>query len=283
VPGIRIGEATIARFLELFAHTPAELARELRDCPGSWQLLPMQAAPLLRLGDDVVVLDERYLMERVTRGLAWLVHDHERDNHGDQARNLWTRAYGEMVERFAEDQLRPMAPALLGGGQAFFTEEHLQAAFPGKRNCDTVIDFGGDVVLAEIVSGTVTVPTRQGHAEAFRRDAKRLVLGKADQVYETARNLLRDPQPANSPLAQPAARIFPVVVCGGQFPINPLTTQYITEELQAQGLVPDGPIEPLALMDLEELEGCAALRERRGLTLPQLLPHPTPLPHSATT
>ena len=147
----------------------------------------------------------------------------------------------------------------------------MQAAFPGKRNCNTVIDFGGDVVLAEIVSGTVTVPTRQGNAEAFRRDAKRLVLDKADQVYETARNLLRDPQPANSPLAQPAARIFPVVVCGGQFPINPLTTQYITEELQVQGLVPDGPIEPLALMDLEELEGCAALRERRGLTLPQLL------------
>jgi hypothetical protein len=134
-----------------------------------------------------------------------------------------------------------------------------------------VIDFGGEVVLAEIVSGTVTVRTREGDAEAFRNDAKRLVLDKADQVYTSARNLLRDPQSANSPLPGPTRRVFPVVVCGGQFPINPLTMRYINEELKANGLVPEGPIEPLALMDLEELEGCAALRERRGLTLPQLL------------
>lgn len=272
MPGIRAAEATIERFLGLFARTPAELAEELRDCPGSWQMLPLQARPLLRLGDDVVVLDERYLMERVTRGLSYLVLDHERDTYGDQARNLWTKAYGEMVERFAEDQLRAMAPpVLLGGGPAFFTEEHLQAAFPGQRSCDTVIDFGGEVVLAEIVSGTVTVRTREGDAEAFRKDAKRLVLDKADQVYATARNLLRDPQPANSPLPGPTGRVFPVVVCGGQFPVNPLTMRYINEELKASGLVPEGPIEPLALMDLEELEGCAALRERRSLTLPQLL------------
>ena len=272
MPGIRVAEATIERFLGLFARTPAELAEELRECRGSWQLLPLQARPLLRLGDDVVVLDERYLMERVTRGLCWLVHDHERDTHGDQARNLWTKAYGEMVERFAEDQLRSMAPSvLLSGGPAFFTEEHLRAAFPGQRSCDTVIDFGGDVVLAEIVSGTVTVRTREGDAEAFRSDAERLVLDKARQVYTSARNLLRDPQPANSPLVHPAARVYPVVVCGGQFPINPVTMRYVNEELKARGLVPEGPIEPLALMDLEELEGCVALRERRGLTLPQLL------------
>jgi hypothetical protein len=272
MPGIRVTEATIERFLRLFAHTPAELAEELRDCPGSWQMLPLQARPLLRLGDDVVVLDERYLMERVTRGLYWLVHDHERDTHGDHARNLWTKAYGEMIERFAEDQLRAMAPpVLLGRGPAFFTEEHLQAAFPGQRSCDTVIDFGGEVVLAEIVSGTVMVKTREGDAAAFRNDAKRLVLDKARQVYTSARNLLRNPQPTNSPLTRPTGRVFPVVVCGGQFPVNPLTMRYINEELKAQGLVPEGPIEPLALMDLEELEGCAALRERRGLTLPQLL------------
>lgn len=271
MPGIRVAEATIERFLGLFALTPAELAQELQDRPGSWQMLPLQARPLLRLGNDVVVLDERYLMERVTRGLSWLVHDHERDTYGDQARNLWTKVYGEMVERFAEGQLRSMAPVLLGGSPAFFTEEQLQAAFPGQRSCDAVIDFGGDVVLAEIVSGTVTVKTREGDAQAFRNDAKRLVLDKARQVYTTARNLLRNPQPTKSPLAGPAGRIFPVVVCGGQFPINPLTMRYINEELKAKGLVPEGPIEPLALMDLEELEGCAALRERRGLTLPQQL------------
>ena len=90
VPGIAITEATIEAFLALFSSTPASLASALRDCLKPWQMLPIQDRPLLRLGDDVVVLDERYLTERVTRGLYWLVHDHEKATYGDTARNRWT-------------------------------------------------------------------------------------------------------------------------------------------------------------------------------------------------
>jgi hypothetical protein len=273
MPGITISQATIEAFLGLFSSTPASLAAALRDCPKPWQMLPIQHRPLLRLGDDVVVLDERYLVERVTRGLYWLVHDHEKSAHGDKARNRWTQAYSEMIETRVEDQLRRMAPELIGSGQrAFFTEEDLQAAFPGDRNIDAGADFGGDVVLAEVVAGTVKLATReQADVTSFREDAERLVLGKARQLYVSAANLLRDPQPANSPLSVPAGRILPVVVCGGQFPVNPLTIRYISEQLAAEGLPPGGAIQPLTLLDLEELEGCQALHQRRGMTLPQLL------------
>jgi hypothetical protein len=58
---------TIVAFLDLFSSTPSSLAAALRDCPKPWQMLPIQERPLLRLGDDVVVLDERYLAERITR------------------------------------------------------------------------------------------------------------------------------------------------------------------------------------------------------------------------
>jgi hypothetical protein len=272
MPGVTIAPATIETFLGLFASTPAVLAAGLRDCPKPWQMLPIQDRPLLRLGGDVVVLDERYLVERVTRGLYWLVHDHERDHVGDGARNRWTQAYGEMVETRVEDQLRRMSPPLIGGRRAFFTEEDLQAAFPGAKNCDAGLDFGGDVVLAEIVSGTVKVPTRQlADPDSFREDTERLVLSKACQLYVAAANLLRTPQPPASPLTAPAGRIFPVVIFGGQFPVNPLTTKYVTEQLESEGLRPEGAVQPLTLMDLEELEGCEALQQHRGAALPQLL------------
>src|SRR5260370_15825313 len=88
------------------------------------------------------------------------------------------------------------------------------------------------------------------------------------QLYTTAANLLRDPQPADSPLPAPARRILPIVVQGGQFPVNPLTIYYIREQLTAEGLPSAGPIEPLIILDLEELEGCQALHHRRGTTLP---------------
>ena len=97
-----------------------------------------------------------------------------------------------------------MAPQLIGGQHAFFTEEELQAAFPGDRAIDAGADFGGDVVLAEVVAGTVKLATReQADLTSFQEDAKRLVLDKARQLCASAANLLRDPQPANFPLPVP--------------------------------------------------------------------------------
>lgn len=271
-PDMTITPAQVQTFLGLFSSTPAELAAELRRCPKPWQMLPIQDRPLLRLDDDVVVLDELYLVERVTRGVYWLVHDHEKQKYGEKARNAWTQVWSEIIETRVEDQLRRMAPVLIGGERAFFTEENLQAAFPGTKNCDAGIDFGGDVVLAEVVSGTVKVATReQADVGSFREDAERIVIGKARQLYITAANLLRRPQPAVSPLAAPPGRIFPIVVIGGQFPVNLLTIRYVNEELASQGHRPDGVVQMLTMLDLEELEGCDAFSRRKGLTLPQLL------------
>lgn len=271
-PAMTIPRADVETFLGLFSSTPATLAEELRQCPQPWQMRPLQARPLLRLGDDVLVLDERYLVERVTRGLYWLVHDHEKAVHGEHARGSWTQVWSEMVETRVEDQLRQMAPSLFGGGRAFFTEEDLQAAFPRTKNCDAGIDFGGDVVLAEVVSGTVKVQTRElADVGSFVEDAERIVLGKARQLYATAACLLRRPQPQSSPVKVPPSRIFPIVVISGQFPVNPLTIRYINEQLTVEGHRPDGTVQPLTVLDLEELEGCQALLQRKGRTLPQLL------------
>ncbi len=165
-----------------------------------------------------------------------------------------------------------MAPALLGGGRAFFTEEALQAAFPRTRSCDAGIDFGGGVVLAEVVSGTVKVPARElADAGSFVQNTERIVLGNGCQLYVTAANLLRPSQPGNSPVTVAPSRIFPVVVISGQYPVNPLTIRYINEQLTAEGHRPDGTVQPLTVMDLEGLEGCQALLHRKGRTLPQLL------------
>ena len=59
----------------------------------------------------------------------------------------------------------------------------------GTHACDAGIDFGDDMVLAEVVSGTVKMPTRQdGDVAPFRADAERLVVGKLGQLYDVARS-----------------------------------------------------------------------------------------------
>jgi hypothetical protein len=270
---IAIGRSLIERFLGLFSSTADELAQVLRERQLPWQMLPLAERPLLRFGDNVIVLDERYLLDRVTRGLYWLVHDQEKLQHGEHARVLWTQAYGEMIECRAEDQLRQLAPPLVTStASTFFTEEDLQHAFPSSKNTDAGIDFGADVVLVEVVSATVTVATRETpDAESFRKDAEKIVMKKARQLHATAVNLLTDPQPPGSPLHAPAQRIFPVVVCGGQFPVNPITLRDVKRQLATESLLTDGRIQPLVLLDLEELEACDALHETRHVTLPQLI------------
>jgi len=269
---IAIGRPVIEQFLSLFSSTADGLTEALRDCQLPWQMLPLAEHPLLRVGDNVIVLDERYLLDRVTRGLYWPVHDQEKQL-SEQARVLWTQAYGEMIESRAEDQLRQLAPPLVtSAASTFFTEHDVERAFPSSKNADVGIDFGGDVVIAEIVSATVTIATRETpDAQSFRKDAEKIVLKKARQLHATAIDFLADPQPADSPLAAPAMRIFPVVVCGGQFPVNPITLRDVQHQLAAERLLTDGRIQPLVLLDLEELEAFNALHETRHITMPQLI------------
>jgi hypothetical protein len=222
------------------------------------------------------VLDEQYLIERATQGLYWFVHEHERDRDGERGWKRWNGAYARMVEQRAEDQLRRLAPPLVGGGTTFFTEEDLQAAFPGSKNSDAGIDFGELTLLAEVVTGQAALATRENaDVTTYAKDIEKLFVKKARQLDETATCLLRDPQPDSSPLDKPAARILPVTVRGWQFPLNPLTRGHIEDALRSEGLLnyrrPAMPVAGIAPVDLEELEMCETLHETRGLSLHDLI------------
>ena len=274
--GIAVSRQTIETYLGSFASDMDDLADKLDACTGSWQLLPIQERPLLRLGEVLFVLDEQYLIERATQGLYWFVHEKERELDGQRGCTRWNGAYASMVERRVEDQLRRLTPQLIGGASAFFTEEDLQAAFPGRKNADAGIDYGDLVLLAEVVTTQVSLATRENaDVTAFGNDIKKFFLKKAGQLDETASSLLRDPQPDGSPLDKPARRILPVAVRGGHFPINPVTRRHIKDTLRNARLLnyrrPAFPIAALAPVDLEELEICETLRETRNLSLHDLI------------
>jgi hypothetical protein len=274
--GIQIGRDTVETYLGSFASTLDELAARLGACPGSWQMRPILERPVLRIGEMLLVLDEQYLIERATQGLYWFVHERERGLDGERGWKRWNGAYAAMVEWRAEDQLRRLAPPLIGGGSAFFTEEDLQAAFPGSKKSDAGIDFGELTLLAEVVTGQAALATRENAgAAAYAGDIEKLFVKKARQLDQTAASLLRDPQPDASPLGKPARRILPVTVRGWQFPLNPLTRRHIEDALRGEGLLnyrrPAVPVAAIAPVDLEELEMCETLHETRGLSLHDLI------------
>jgi len=270
---VKLPRETVERFLALFATTPEELASDLAACKLPWQMLPLQTRPLLRIGDEVVVLDEPFLLEAVTTGLYWRVSDHVRQSDSDAWRP-WSVAYAEMVEALAEELIKALAPTLLDGSSAFFTEEDIKAAFATRKgtppNIDAGVDFGMGVTLFEIVNKHMSLQARSGEMEAFKTDVDQAVITKAGQLDGTVALLRRDPQPPASPLKEPADTVFPIVVCGNHFPVNPVTRNYVEECLQGKGILQAPGIKPLAVIDLDELESCVSLA-KAGVLLPQLL------------
>ena len=270
---VKLPRETVERFLALFATTPEELASELAGCELPWRMLPLQTRPLLRIGDDVVVLDEPFLLEAVTTGLYWRVSDRVRTSD-PEAWRPWSVAYAEMVEALAEELVEVLAPLILDGSSAFFTEEDIKTAFATKKetppNIDAGVDFGMGVTLFEIVNKHMSLQARSGNMAAFKTDVDQAVITKAEQLDGTAALLRRDPQPPASPLKKPAGAVFPIVVCGNHFPVNPVTRNYVEGLLQGKGMLQAPGIQPLAVIDLDELESCVSLA-KAGVLLPELL------------
>ncbi|MEV6012020.1 hypothetical protein AB0M29_35105 [Streptomyces sp. NPDC051976] len=272
---LKLPREKVQKFLALYSTTFDDLAAALEACDQPWQMLPLQSTPLLRFGDTVVVLDEPFLWEAVASGLYWRVRDHVATTAGDKAWQAWSRAYAEMIELFAEDLIKEIAPILFDGSSSFFTEEDIKAAFPARKgvtplNCDTGIDFGNSVVLLEIVNKPMTLDARSGDLDKFKIDTEKAVVEKTKQLDGTAELLLRSPQPGASPLRASAEKVFPVVVCGNGFPLNPVTRNHIEERLKAQGWLQHPRVQPLAVVDLDELETCACLA-KTGRLLPEVL------------
>lgn len=245
----------IEKVLALISATPEKFKRYLQETTASWDFMVFQTRPILRDNNRLLVLDEALLLNRVLDGLYWMVHEHERAIGGDSGWKQWTYVFGEMVELMVEDQLRSMAPPILGStNKAYYSEEDFSSAFRGK-SCDAAIHFGSHMCLVEVVSSQVTRGTRfQGLIASFKRDTEKLVMKKARQLHESAVSVLQDEGALTGYPPTPGLRIMPIVVVGGGYPVNPITIEFIRGFLHEERLFEDPRMGPRSIIDLGELE-----------------------------
>ena len=247
------------------ARTPEELRTVLRTPRSTWDLLAFQETPVLDLGDGLLVLDEDFLLDRVTTGLYWAVHDHERAR-SEADRHRWTQVYGAMIELQMEESIDTLAVPMLGAGSGTYSEEAVGDAYPGKVT-DRVVDRGDTFLVVEVVSGRLTVRSRvDGDVDAFKADTEKLVIKKVRQLDSTGRALASDRGAALTDFAREVhVRILPVVVVAGGFggyPINPTTVRFVREWIEDEGLLRAAYFDDLCIIDTGELEMLEGLNER---------------------
>ncbi len=249
-------------FLDRVASDPEKLASG-GDLGPPWGFLGLQRTPVVSHAGDYLVLDETFLLERVTSGIYWDVHDAEKVV-GERARLLWTQAFGEMLELYVLDILERLAPPLLGDGTNLYREDDFRRASNGKV-CDAGIDFGTDFCAVEVVSGQVQVRTRiMGELDGFESDTNRLVVKKARQLHETTQFLLSEIHHLTGPRGINRTRILPVIVNVGSYPVNPVSMVYVDQRLKDEGLLQDPRLGRLCIIDVSELELLEGLGENGG-------------------
>jgi len=276
-----VAPSAVDAFLSRFAGTDDELEAAAGSSRADWQNLYLQERPLLRTGDRTLILDEAFLLEKLTTGLFFLVLEHERARFGDAGAKRWRDAYAQMHEMLVEDYLRDFAPVDLDGTPTTFDEHDLQHVYDRKGKAgggrvDFGIDYGDIVVLADAMSGQLSVAARElGDRAALTRDLDRLVVRKGKQLAGSFEKVTRDPQPAASILSRSATRVHTMVVTGGQFPGVPPMIRLVEELLRADpagaAMLDDGRCAGLHVVDLRDLEHAEAVRASRHRSLPEML------------
>ncbi len=275
-----VAPGAVAAFLRRFAGTADDLAAAATTARFDWQNLHLQERPLLVRGGGVLVLDEAFLLERITTGLFFLVLENERSLGGNKAADRWRTAYGQMHEMLVEDYLSRWAPAALGAAKTTFDEHEVRRVYDPKNTgggrADFGIDYGSSVLIADAVSGQLSVKTREeGQPRALLSDLDRMVVGKARQLAGTFEMVTRDPQPAGALVGQPARLVDAVVVPGGQFPVMRVMTRLLDElfaqDPQVAAMLADPRCAGLRVLDLRDLEHAEAVRSHYPRSLPELL------------
>ena len=246
---------------------------------GTWDLRSFQEHPVLRFGDNLLILDEGALLARITAGVYWYVHDHEKATRGDKGRQAWTMAWGDIVEAATAEMLQRLTIPVLGAsaGAGSFTEDDIEAAYPhsphGAKRADFGIDFGDTICIFDATKAQLTTGTRSlASRDSFAKDMDKIVFDKALQLDQTARKLIDDESPLTGVSPAIPRRLMPVVVTDTPFPYLPPVERYIQEQLEARGLFTEHLVGSLGVITFAEVEmlagvtskGSTAARELEG-------------------
>ncbi|MGI8650149.1 MAG: hypothetical protein ACR2KW_07200 [Rubrobacter sp.] len=267
-PGVGLPPKTIRRFVELVSAEPHEIAEKLEEgTDTSFDFLPFQSRPVLRLENKLLVLDEDFLLEKFTSGIFWAVHDHEKFEREDEAgRSRWNEAHGEVIEMMAQERLERISPVLFerdgSRRKTYFSEEDLKTTYSKSKIADAAVDYETEFLAVEVVGGQPVVGTRvQGNPKSFEADTRKLIVHEAEQLDGICSSLIEDQKRLTGYEPLPGREIVPAIVVGGGYPSDAISRTYVDELLANKGLLQQKEVAPLCILNLAELELLEGLRE----------------------
>jgi hypothetical protein len=204
--------------------------------------------PLLRMdSDQVLILDLQFVLELLTSGVYWSIHDNLPDCKKGDFKELW----GRMFELYIVALLRHFYPQASGMLSP-------DVEYTGGQ-IDALLDFGSSVIVMEIKSSLLTEPAKRSADKAafvadFRRKFVENEKGKPKAIKQLASAcraiLTREVKTAN---VNAIPVIYPVFVSDEPIVEAAFSNAYFNEEFQKEG-IDDLRVKPLTVMSTDELE-----------------------------
>ena len=253
-----VGGATLERCLLHLSSDLASYRRSLRaELRRTKELhfsyITMRQAPLLRFPNGACIpLSLRFLHERVTVGVYWLIHDHL----PPESRSTFQTFFGELFQRYVEQifsRAFPSAPHLANRVQ--FAKRYGSRTHR-KDTSDVIVLYGQSALFIEVKAARLRMEDSgiRGDVGAFQEDLETKVIGAARQIDSVVRDFLSGAFRLDGFEASDMRRAYPIVLTFGYIPQTPPVWHEIQRMLDDNGLLQAPVFAPLQLINVEELE-----------------------------
>lgn len=255
-----IGAGTWEPFLDANAQTLEECRESLEEEEAKYghtqyRAQTFEERPLLRLPDGgIIPLALDSLERRCTEGMFFELADGVLDEGLN--RSEFTSPFGTVFEDFVQRAWERMMPAL-GVPRVHRQKEYMRGGRKVEAT-DAVLDGANEgVIFCEVVSRRPRVATvTRGDWHSFLEDLESGPLAKARQLDLNIKDYRSGALTLDGLRYRNGQKIWPMLVLTEGFPTMPPIPQFISEEIERNGLLRGLP--PLAILgseDLGHLEG----------------------------
>jgi hypothetical protein len=213
----------------------------------------MRQSPLLRFPNGACIpLSLRFLHERITVGVYWLIHD----RLPAKGRSRFQTFFGELFQKYVEQTFaRAFPPSPHLAKRVHFAKKYGSRTHK-KETSDVIVLYGDCALFVEAKAARLRMEDSgiRGDVEAFREDLETKVVGAASQIDRVVRDFAAAKFRLDGFEASGIHRAYPVVLTFGYIPQYPSTWHEIQRMLDDKGLLQGPPFAPLQLINVEELE-----------------------------
>jgi hypothetical protein len=263
--------------LETLSHTHESLVADLNAriaqrpttlCDG-YDFLPFMRKPLYRLREDVIVpIHLGYLAAKFSGGIYWTVFDYL----AGKDRLRFSTFFGRVFELYVRRSVQRAIPDHAALARRVFPEFIYRTRTGERKTSDVIIVYDRAAIFIEATASRIKMEDTAitGNLAAFDSDVEKIVFGKARQLTERIRDFRDGLYTIGGLTPTELPRIYPVIATLQQLPESSITWRYFKERLQNEGSLQAEGVEPLQILDIEEIEILEGLLSQ-GLSLRDIL------------